>query len=644
MKKTSAIFAAAIGLCVGLASTVSCVDKFSVGDSFLDKAPGVDVSIDTIFNKGENAKYFLWNLYNHISCPFFDKDQIQSTPNESLSDIFHAYSDWSGCYLWYYPGTLTENGQVARPIQDKFAFTTSSKTVSIYDGIRKAWILVENLDRVPDLSEAEKSRLKGEAYTIMATRYLDGLKNFGGLPLVDHAFETGEEFHRGRATIEETVNFVDSLLQCAIAEPGFPWRLDDVDNEAGRITKAAAYAVRAKLYMYAASPLFNDTEPYMEFNRVEDFQDIHAVWYGGYKPELWQKCREACEDFFRINEQNGNYYKLVQPVTRDFNGYSDAFRAAYWTRGNSEKIMEVHSCYSMEEWGDQTYGIGNVAHQGHLNPTAEYMEMFPMADGRNFPYLNAGVYNTDNPDNIDIFVDRDPRMYETMLVQVRELREDYNGKRAWSMWQGGDVYHSTSSVFRADRLKSGIALFKWIRDFKKMKNEPANYAYIRMADMHLVYAEALAETGDLQGACDQINLVRDRVGLGKIEVMNPDLHLTSNKANLINELLRERACELGLEDERLYDIIRRKCVDKFTTPLHELVIWRKTADGGKDTRTDSRLKTGEPYPNFIYDRQVITYGARRWWEPGFWTNKWFLSPFPRPEINKGYGLFQNPGW
>ena len=325
---------------------------------------------------------------------------------------------------------MTENGQVARPIQDKFAFTTSSKTVSIYDGIRKAWILVENLDRVPDLSEAEKSRLKGEAYTIMATRYLDGLKNFGGLPLVDHAFETGEEFHRGRATIEETVNFVDSLLQCAIAEPGFPWRLDDVDNEAGRITKAAAYAVRAKLYMYAASPLFNDTEPYMEFNRVEDFQDIHAVWYGGYKPELWQKCREACEDFFRINEQNGNYYKLVQPVTRDFNGYSDAFRAAYWTRGNSEKIMEVHSCYSMEEWGDQTYGIGNVAHQGHLNPTAEYMEMFPMADGRNYPYLNAGVYNTDNPDNIDIFVDRDPRMYETMLVQVRELREDYNGKRA----------------------------------------------------------------------------------------------------------------------------------------------------------------------------------------------------------------------
>lgn len=189
-----------------------------------------------------------------------------------------------------------------------------------------------------------------------------------------------------------------------------------------------------------------------------------------------------------------------------------------------------------------------------------------------------------------------------------------------------------------------MALFKWIRDFSKMTNLPSCYSYLRMADMYLIYAEALAETGDLQKACDQVNIVRARVGLGKIEDMNPELHLTSNKNNLIEEILRERACEFGLEDERLYDIIRRKCIDKFTSPLHELVIWRKTANGQKDTRDDTTLKAGETYPNFIYDKQVITTGARKWWEPGFWTNKWLLSPLPRTEINKGYGLFQNPGW
>lgn len=645
MKKLRNLIIGLVGFTLGGNALISCVDEFKVGDGFLEKAPGVDVTLDTIFSKAEYTRYFLWNLYNHMSCPFFNKDQIQSSPIETLSDIFHAYSNWSGAYLWYYPGNATEALQ-ENDIHDKFPFSNSNdgKRRSIYDAIRKGWLLIENMDRVPDMTDDEKSRLKGETYVIMATRYLDGLKNFGGIPLIDHVYQTGEEYHGGRATVEQTVLFIDSLLQCAIKEPGFPWKLDDVENEAGRITKASAYALRAKLYLYAASPLFNDDEPYMQFTRQEEGQNILAVWYGGKRQDLWETCRQACEDFFRINEENGSYYGLILPTTRDENGYSEAYRAGYWNRGNCEKLIEVHSVYLMEEWGDQTYGIGNITHQGHLNPTVEYMEMFPMADGRNYPYKDAGVYNTDNPDNIDIFANRDPRMYETMLVNRPKLREDYQGMQSVSIWEGGDIdKNSTLNEWRI-RFNSGMALFKWVRDFWKMTEIPSCYSYMRMADMYLIYAEALAETGDLQGACDQINIVRDRVGLGKIEEMNPELHLTANKDNLIEEILRERACEFGLEDERLYDIIRRKCIDKFTSPLHELVIWRKTADGKKDTRDDTTLQPGEPYPNFIYDKQVITTGARRWWEPGFWTNKWLLSPLPRTEINKEYGLFQNPGW
>lgn len=643
-----------IAALLSLTMVFSCVDEFHVGNSFLEKAPGVDVNVDTVFAKGESAKYFLWNLYNQISCPFYDKDQLNSTPIEALSDIFHAYSSWSGAYMWYYPGNLTEDSQSDSPgpgIEDKFAFSTGrggngggSTRPGIWDALRKGWIFVENIDKVPDLTETEKSRLRGEAYVIMATRYLDGLKNFGGLPIVDHAYQTGESVNGGRATVAQTVEFIDGLLQKAIDEPGFSWILPDVDNEAGRVTKASAMALRAKLYLFAASPLFNDSEPYMQFTRTEENQDIEAVWYGGYHPELWEKCRQACEDFFRVNKDNGDYYGLVEPDTEDEDGYSKAFRAAYWFRGNREKLIEVHSTYFMEEWGDQHYGIGNVAHQGHLNPTVEYMEMFPMADGRNYPYLDQGVYNTDNPQNVDIFAGRDPRLYETMLVNRPKLREDYMGMSSVSIWKGGDVDNNSNVNNWKIRFNTGMALFKWIRDFWKMTSDPVSYSYMRMADMYLIYAEALAETGDLQGACDQVNIVRARVGLGKIEKMNPQLNLTSNKANLISEILRERACEFGMEDERLYDIIRRKCIDKFTSPLHELVIWRKTADGGKDTRTDTAWKNGEPWPDFIYERRVITEGARRWWEPGFWTNKWLLSPLTRDEINKEYGLFQNPGW
>lgn len=660
MKIKNTIASMALFGAVALTMLPSCVEKFSVGNAFLEKAPGVDVNIDTVFAKGESAKYFLWNMYNHISCPFYDKDQLNSTPTEALSDIFHAYSSWSGAFMWYYPGNLTEETQdvnqtvdPGKGIIDKFNFITGQggnggggTRPGIWDAIRKGWIFIENIDRVPDLSDNEKSRLKGEAYTIMATRYLDGLKNFGGIPLIDHAIVTGTQFDGKRATVAKTVEFIDELLQKAIDEPGFPWSLPDVDNEAGRVTKGAAMALRAKLYLYAASPLFNSEEPYMQFTRTEPDQNIECVWYGGYHPELWQKCRQACEEFFAMNAANGDYYGLMMPQTQDEKGYIEAFRSAYWYRGNREKLLEVHSTYFMEEWGNQRYGIGNIAHQGHLNPTVEYMEMFPMADGRNYPYLNQGVYNTSNPQNIDIFADRDPRLYETMVVNRPKLTDDYRGKSSISIWQGGDIDNDNDINKWKIRFETGMGLCKWVRDLtdSKMKAYPISYSYMRMADMYLIYAEALAETGDLQKACDQVNIVRSRVGLGKIEIMNPELRLTSNKENLIAEILRERACEFGVEDERLYDIIRRKSIDKFTSPLHELVIWRKTASGDKDTSKDTGWKTGEPWPNFIYELRVITTGERAWWKEGFWTNKWLLSPLPRKEINKDYGLFQNPGW
>jgi hypothetical protein len=240
---------------------------------------------------------------------------------------------------------------------------------------------------------------------------------------------------------------------------------------------------------------------------------------------------------------------------------------------------------------------------------------------------------------------RDPRLYENILVTKQELREFYMGSlKTVEIWKGGNIQHNSNLNGWLLRFATGMAMFKWILDFWTMSRQPVSYSYIRMAEMHLIYAEALAETGNLTKACEEVNKVRARVGLGKIEVMNPELQLTSNKNNLIKEILRERACEFGMEDQRLYDIIRRKEVDKFTSPLHELVTWRKTSTGEKDTREDTQLKSGENWPNFIYEKKVITVGARKWWEPGFWDNKQFLSPLARTEINKNYGLTQNPGW
>jgi hypothetical protein len=631
-----------LGILLGVYVNISCVDDVSVGNNFLEKAPGVDVNIDTVFSKAEYTRYFLWNLYNEIYCPFNGVNTLNSDPIEDLTDIFHAFCSWSNCYIYYYPGLINEE-TAGNWCRDKFSYGADSGRPGIWPAIRKGWILIENINRVPDMKDDEKSRLRGEAFIIMATRYLDAYKNFGGMPLVNHVYVVGENFY-GRATSEETVQFIDSLITNAINEPGLPWRIaaTDADNDAGRMTKAGAYALRAKLYLFAASPLFNDDQPYRQYGKEERDQNILHVWNGGKKQAYWDNCLKACEDFFMQNQQNGNWYALVQPKTKDEAGYCQAFREAYWYRGNSEKIIEVHNDYTYTEWGNQSLQPGNVAHQGDLCPTLEYMEMFPMADGKNYPYKD--IYGTDNPNNVDIMVNRDPRMYETLMVTREKLINSYMGLNRLQLWKGGDFENNTNLNGWQIRFRTGVAMYKWVLDFGTMGNVPISYSYIRMAEMYLMYAEALAETGNLQKACDQINIVRARVGLGKIEVMNPELNLTTNKANLIEEILRERACEFGMEDQRLYDIIRRKEVDKFTSPLHALTTWKKTADGQRDTGNKTQLQAGEPWPHFIYDKSVITDGARKWWTSGFWDNKWFLSALPRDEISKGYGLTQNPGW
>lgn len=646
--KNMIIIARVAGALLSSALFVACVDDIKFGNSFLEKAPGVDVNVDTIFVKGENAKAFLWSLYGSLNNPFTEAARIGSDPTEVLSDICHTYNTWGKPYYTYYEGTITE--AVQEPYgYDKFPFLSGgdgNNRNGIWANVRHAWIFIDNIDRVPDLSAAEKSQLKGEALVIMACRYIDAFKNFGGLPCVDRAY-LPDETPQGRATVEETVKFIDGLLTRAIAEEGLKWNVEDQETWAGRITKGAAYAMRAELWLFAASPLFNSAQPYRAYEAKEKYQNPLHSWLGSYKPEYWTKVVEVCEAFFNENKNNGDYYALIQPAGDTEADYRKAFRDAYWKRGNREKIIEVHSAFSASEWSGIADPRGSFW-WGNCSPTAELMEMFPMADGRNFPYAN--IYGSNNPANVDIFEGRDPRMYETLVVPTpKPLTQWWGMYKNVQLWEGGDwMSNSNISANRNSLYASGMGPYKWVGDNMSSPptGYPLNYAYLRMADMHLIYAEALAETGNKDKALEEINKVRARVGLGELEKMNPSLNL-NDKDVLIAEIMRERACEFAYEDTRLYDIIRRKMTERFSTPLNEIVVWRKK-DGAKWEKGESKnldfakLDENEPWPDFIYEKRQIKSGARSWWRN--WDNKWLLSPLPRSEIFKEYGLTQNPGW
>ncbi len=353
-----------VGICSAFAIT-ACVDPFAVGDDFLEKAPGVDVNIDTVFTHAEYTRNFLWSAYGQLYCTYTSGNMMNGAPIDVLSDSYHCYVSWGGPKQSYYPGLLTENAQDTEDgnFQGKFSYSTkggldsdAGGRVSIYETVRKCWQLIENIDRVPDMPDQEKSRIRGEAYTIMASRYFDAFRNFGGLCLARKAYGVGENFEGGRATAKETVEFIDSLIVCAINEPGFVWNVDnaDIGQWSGRLTRASARALRAKVWMFAASPLFNNSEPYMEYtaDKITEFTNIEHVWFGGQDPSLWNRCLEYCNDFFRDNEQNGNYYQLIQPATQDEAGYRQAYRNAYRYRNNEsrhEKIFDVHPTQLMSD-------------------------------------------------------------------------------------------------------------------------------------------------------------------------------------------------------------------------------------------------------------------------------------------------------
>ena len=644
----------------------ACVDDINVGDAFLEKAPGVEVNIDTVFNKAEYARNFLWSAYGQIYCTYTSGNMMNGAPIDVLSDSYHCYVQWGGPIQSYYPGGLTEDAQDTDNgnFQGKFSYSTkggldsdAGGRVSIYETVRKCWQIIENIDRVPDMSESEKSCLRGEAYTIMASRYYDAFRNFGGLCLVKKAFPVGEDFTEGRSTAWQTVEFIDSLIQCAIDEPGYRWNVPDADlgQWSGRLTRASARALRAKVWMFAASPLFNNSEPYMTYTKKPTgFESEEHIWFGKEDPSLWNRCLQACNDFFADNDANGSYYQLVQPTSQDEAGYRTAYRRAYRYRNDAthhEKLFDAHPTLTLSDggwgWGWRGFAL-DCYRQGGAVPTNELMECFGMQDGRNFPY--ADLYGAGkNPQGIDMFAERDPRLYETMVVPRHDLPAgfDYNGVNFNDPWVGGCLENNSNFNSNADDVASGYCKFKWMLDYKggsRYDDEYIGVSYIRLAEMYLIRAEAKAETGDLRGALDDLHVVRSRVGLGRLETMNPSLNLTSNKENLINEILRERNCEIGSEcGDRLYDMVRRKRQDLFTKPLHEIRIYRLDS-AGKRMTGDTQYKAGESWPKFEYEKPEISIGHRRWWDPGYWTNKWYLDPVSRIEIQKGYGLTQNPGW
>ncbi len=641
MKHLSKWFIAAFAGVALFAS--SCVDQVKFGDSFLEKAPGVAVTQDTIFGKATYARAFLWDTYSKLyyGLPVY-WNTVEGKMNtgifEMMSDCWHSHTDWNGINRKYYSGSY-KAGDEDSSDDTRFGYTKEN----CWEAIRAALLFVENVERVPDMDDAEKKRLAAEAKVIVASRYFDLFRHFGGLPLIKETYDVQPSYELPRATVEETVKYMVDLLDEAAATPQLPWDLGTDDtNWQGRFTKASAMGLKCKILLFAASPLFNDNVPYC----TEPPQDAvinHQVWYGAYKPELWDQCWQACVDFFTELQSKG-YYELTQATEATAQGYRNAYNKAYFTRENNKELListHISRFGKFNSWDEWQYifvkGDNGTVYTGGLTPTLEFMEMFPISNGEPFR-LNAATnpFYTDNDYNRPT---RDPRLYETMLVNGTQF-----GDHAAELWIGGrDNINDTEK--ETGKYATGFGCYKFYKEgVNSLKDKYLQWPYLRLAEMYLIYAEALLKSkNDLTGAIEQVNKVRARVGLGDLAACNPDKNLTTDADALLEEILRERACELGLEDVRLFDMTRYKREDLFRKQLHGLKIYRN--DGGGNTPWSGTTGNSSAYPKptqFTYEAFPLVNPSRAWWSN--FSPKWYLSAFPPSEVNKKYGLTQNPGW
>lgn len=598
-----------------LFTTVSCED-LAFGDKFLQKPPSSDVTIDTIFSSAEYARRILLKSYQSLPYGMETSGywtQMWLGTLEGLTDLNYDNVGYSGVMKVYYSGNYnasTEDTPRATYMATKIRFNNNES--GMWGAIRHAWLFCENVDRVPDMDEAEKSRMKAEAKMIVAVYYSHMLRHYGGLPIIDHAIDPEDTNLPGRATLQATVDFIIGLLNDAINCPEFPWRISDEElgNWDGRMCKAGAMALKARVLLFVASPLFNSDAPYCQGEASSQLM----TWFGGYSKERWKHAIDACEEFFTALNANG-YYKMVEAGDNGTNSVREAFTSGYFDRGTTETLISVRrGIYAQKN----NSILSNSIRWGGYCPTLEYFNMFQMADGTDFDWNNP--VHAANP-----FINRDPRLFETFILDD----DNFNGRKAGLHEEYADdkVNYPKGEDWAAGQmhvlsLGTGLACRKWGLDRNSSwQNRPIQWPFLRLPEIYLSYAEALNEykEGPDTKAYDAVNEVRARVGM-------PGLKKGMGQTEFREALLRERACEFGYEEVRFFDLIRWKKYSVFEQKLHGLHVYKH-----KDT--------GE----YLLEPFDLTKYSRTWWTGGF-DPKWCLSAFPSKEVNKGYGLVQNPGW
>ena len=507
-----------------------------------------------------------------------------------------------------------------------------------YKQIRHLHIFLENVKVIPNQNyidtQAKVDAMKLEARFLLAYFHVLLFEQFGPIPLIKNSVDVQssiDQLKMERNSVDEVVDYLDQELYdiaqaLPATEPDTKW--------AGRPVKASALAVRDRLLLYAASPLFNSPNNYQGYEEFRSLSnhDGKRLFPQAYDAKKWKRAADAAK--LIIDMPDYKLHKVSSPTGDPFVDGYNSYREVFTSPGNSEILFARTAC----DFNEYLQGIQPRQWQagGFMAVTQKLVDAFYMSDGKTKDdsdlYSEAGM--TTNPDKITVNkvvsnIAKIDRVYN--MYQNREARfyvsVFFNGRK----WEASKAevngvvepvqffYDGKSGRPNSDSPKTGYTSYKYVdKDDYKYNSRQKTPVLFRLAEVYLNYAEALNKynPGD-SDILFYLNEVRERAGLPKYEDVYPG---KTSQADIHDAIMRERQIELNWEGTRYFDTRRYFMAEK--------------EDAGNFYGMNT-MKTQAQESQF-YQRSVF--------EKRVFKKSFYLFPIPQWELNKNNKLVQNPYW
>lgn len=350
-----------IMLCGGMAALSSCAD-------YLDNAPDDTLTMEMVFNDKTRTEDWLSGIYNKIPDPYTGllKDYGYDSMGDDL-DPSQRYYQWWGNSLNFIIGQW---------------FTDSDWKGNLWNEcpqrIRSAYLLIDNIHTIPGqgVLEDDVERMKNESRFLIAYYYWMLLEAYGSVPYFDKAVDPSDpNLMIGQMPFDDMVNLLDSSLVDLSKKLPASW-LSESTQYYGRATSIMCLAVRARMLLFAASPLVNGNPWYQGFKNSDGRYRFSQT----YDPDKWKRAADACKEL--IDAAHAAGHDLVREYNAD--GSIDPFMSCYnvnFLRGdlNPEALFVRPDCnYSEYEALSTPRGASG---NGGLGVYQTLVDAFAMQDG-----------------------------------------------------------------------------------------------------------------------------------------------------------------------------------------------------------------------------------------------------------------------